>query len=98
MKYNGLGSGTATNCRVPLDPAYATEIGVPPYTLTGKGRFTSVVQSSQWLPISLPPAVIVAAVVAVVYVLQVGLGVGLGVGALAQKISIEFSGVIPSLA
>ena len=37
-----------------------------PYTLTGKGRVMSVVQSSQWLPISVPPAVMVPVLVAVV--------------------------------
>ena len=65
MKKNGLGLGVVVNCTVPFDPAYATEIGVP-YTLTGKGRLTSVLQSSQWLPISVPPAVMVPVAVDVV--------------------------------
>jgi hypothetical protein len=49
----------------PSDPTDATEVEVP-YTLTGKGRVMSVVQSSQWLPISVPPAVIVPVLAAVV--------------------------------
>ena len=49
--------------------------------LTGKGRMMSVLQSSQWLPISVPPAVIVPVVVAVVYPgVQLGLPVAVGVG------------------
>jgi len=61
-----LGLGVVVNCTVPFDPAYATEIGGLPYTVTGKGRVTSVLQSSQWLPISVPPAVMVPVVAAVV--------------------------------
>ena len=49
----------------PSDPTDATEVAVP-YTLTGKGRLMAVVQSSQWLPTSVPPAVIVPVAVAVV--------------------------------
>jgi len=75
-----LGWGTVTNCSVPFDPAYATEIGGLPYTLTGKGRLTSVLQSSQWLPISVPPAVIVPVLVAVVYPVWQGVAVAVAVG------------------
>jgi hypothetical protein len=50
----------------PFDPTVATETGAP-YTLTGKGRLMSVLQSSQWLPVSVPPGVIVPVVVVVVY-------------------------------
>ena len=53
-------------CMSPSDPTDATETGGVPYTVTGKGRAMSVVQSSQWLPISVPPAVIVPVLVAVV--------------------------------
>ena len=49
----------------PLEPANATEVEVP-YTFTGKGRLICVKQSSQWLPISVPPAVIVPVPVVVV--------------------------------
>ena len=54
------------NWMSPSDPTVATETGALPYTLTGNGRLICVAQSSQWLPISVPPAVIVPAVVAVV--------------------------------
>ena len=50
----------------PSDPTATAVTGGLPYTLTGKGRVMSVVQSSQWLPISVPPGVIVPVVVAVV--------------------------------
>jgi hypothetical protein len=50
----------------PSDPTDAAVTGAWPYTLTGNGRVMSVVQSSQWLPISVPPGVIVPVVVAVV--------------------------------
>jgi hypothetical protein len=61
-----------------------TEVAVP-YTVTGKGRLTTVAQSSQWLPMSVPPAVIVPVTVVVEYPgAQVGDGdaVGVGVGVL----------------
>ncbi len=50
----------------PFDPTATSVTGGLPYTLTGKGRVMSVVQSSQWLPTSVPPAVIVPVLVAVV--------------------------------
>src|SRR6478672_5987771 len=56
---NILALGVLVNCMLPSDPTVATEIGGLPYTLTGKGRLICVLQSSQWLPISVPPGVIV---------------------------------------
>jgi hypothetical protein len=50
----------------PSDPTETDETGAWPYTLTGNGKVTCVVQSSQWLPISVPPGVIVPVLVDVV--------------------------------
>jgi hypothetical protein len=50
----------------PFDPTATAVTGALPYTLIGKGRVMSVVQSSQWLPISVPPGVIVPVPVVVV--------------------------------
>src|SRR5678815_4675948 len=64
----------------PSDPTATDVTGGLPYTLTPKGRTMSVVQSSQWLPISVPPGVIVPVLVVVVYpAAHVAVGVGLGV-------------------
>src|SRR4029077_15364889 len=64
----------------PSDPTATDVTGGLPYTLTGKGRVMSVVQSSQWLPISVPPAVIVPVPVAVVYPVWQGVAVAVAVG------------------
>src|SRR4051795_6320428 len=67
---------------IPFEPALATLYGVP-YTVTGNGSVTLVIQSSQWLPMSLVPGIIVAPVLgkrSYVVPMQEG-GVGLAVPA-----------------
>src|SRR3954463_5404320 len=43
------------NCRLPFEPTFAVVNGCP-YRLYVKGSAIPVVQSSQWLPVSLVPA------------------------------------------
>jgi hypothetical protein len=47
------------NCKVPLEATLAL-LKVCPYRLNGKGNVIVVLQSSQWLPVSAIPGMIVA--------------------------------------
>jgi hypothetical protein len=53
------------SCKLPLEPTFPV-LNVWPYTLTGNGNVIAVVQSSQWLVVSVVPGVIVFPVVVVV--------------------------------
>src|SRR3954453_14326348 len=47
------------NCRLPFEPTFAVVNGCP-YRLYVKGSAIPVVQSSQWLPVSVVPATMMA--------------------------------------
>lgn len=48
------------NCKLPLELTFAV-VKVWPYTVIGKGSVIAVVQSSQWLPVSVVPGTIAPA-------------------------------------
>src|SRR6266403_1566559 len=82
-------SSALPNVRWPFDPAFAC-VKLWPYSVTGKGSVTGVLQSSQWLPMSVTPGTRVPLPVENEQLAQ-GVGVGVAVGPAAQYLPPVFT-------
>ena len=87
-------SSALPNVRWPFDPAFAC-VKLWPYSVTGKGSVTGVLQSSQWLPMSVTPGTRVPLSVENEQLAQ-GVGVGVAVGPAAQYLPPVLRPVMPS--
>ncbi len=72
-------ASVVVNCAFPLDERF-TELNVWPYRLKGKGSDSVVMQSSQWLPMSVVPGTIVPVVCVMAISQGDGVAVTVGVG------------------
>src|SRR5688572_634646 len=80
------------NCRLPLELTLAV-VNVWSYSRTGNGKAIAVVQSSQWLPVSVMPGMITEPVEdTTLYCPPVGQAVGVAVAVFSTAAGIAASG------